>query len=117
MTEAKKALKVTPAASWKKAQEEIVELPSGNVVKLIRHNMYVMRKTGQVPDFARQVMDDADNATGDQKQDTVEWRVALAFVEPKVVTGKPKEGELSIDDIEDRDKAMVVSFLGASLGF
>jgi len=116
MTEARKS-KVTPAKDWKSAQEEVIELPSGNVARVMRHNMYVLRKTGQVPEFVRKVMDDAEEASVEQRQAAIEWRLAFAFIEPKVVTGEPKEGELSIDDISDPDKAKMVEYLGVSLGF
>jgi hypothetical protein len=104
--------KATAAASWKRAQPEEIKLPSGNTAALIRPNMYVLIKTGQVPDEMMRMLEGDDTLDFKEKQSAIEWQVSVAFAEPKVVLGEAQDGELSIDDVEDRDKSAVLEFIG-----
>jgi hypothetical protein len=109
MSEKKKT--ATPAAQWKKAEPELVELPSGNSAFLKRPNMYVLMKTGQIPEVVMRMMDGDENLTLIEKQFAMEWQVAIAFKEPRISVEGVLEGELNIDDIDDKDKNAVMTFL------
>lgn len=108
-----KSLKVaTPVGDWKKAEPESVVLPSGNIAKLSRPNMYVLIKTGRVPSEMMGLLEGDEDMSFLDRQSAIEWQVAQAFVEPEVVLGEREEGKLHIDDIEDRDKSFVIEFIG-----
>jgi len=107
--------KATPATGWKRAEPEAVKLPSGNTAMLRRPNMYVLIKTGQVPDEMMRMLEGDDTLSFEEKQRAIEWQVSVAFVEPEVVMGEAEGEKLSIDDIEDRDKSAVLEYVGGIL--
>jgi hypothetical protein len=111
---AKSLTKATPVTAWKKPEPESVTLPSGNVAKLTRPNMYVLIKTGQVPKEMMRLLEGDEEMTFIERQAALEWQVAIAFIEPEVVLGDPEDGKLHIDDLEDRDKQAVIEFIGSS---
>jgi len=104
--------KATPANGWKRAEAEAVKLPSGNTAMLRRPNMYVLIKTGQVPSEMMRMLEGDDDMTFEEKQRAIEWQVTVAFAEPEVVMGEATGEQLSIDDIEDRDKSAVLEYIG-----
>ena len=108
---AKTSKPATLASMWKKSEPESIKLPSGNVAILQRVNMYTAVKTGQVPSEMIRMLEGDDEMTFEERQRSVEWQCASVFVEPKVVVGEAGEGELSIDDIEDRDKSEVLNWI------
>jgi hypothetical protein len=96
---------------WKKSEPESIKLPSGNVAMLQRVNMYVLTKTGQLPSEMMRMLEGDEDMTFEERQRAVEFQVASAFVEPKVVVGEAGEGEISIDEVEDRDKSEVLNWV------
>jgi hypothetical protein len=106
--------KATPASMWRKTEPEAVKLPSGNTAMLERPNMYVRIKTGSVPKVMMRMLEGDETLSFEEKQEAIEWQCSIAFAEPKVVVGEPGEGELSIDEIEDRDKSFVLEWVGTA---
>lgn len=132
-----KNLKVTSAANWPKERMEgiLIELPSGVVARIRPVTMELFARQGKIPDsLTRALIEVTDAATpiqdkryeyeqrpGESRQ---EWEVNVAresiefgdeiiyaaFVEPKVVSGEPGEGEISILQIDPADRKYIISF-------
>lgn len=93
---------------------ELVELPSGNVARLLRPQLSVMLKRGQIPNpLLPAAVASMDGGVEDAKAalELVDFLVAAAFVEPKVTVDQDAgEGELSVDALSEADKAFVVKW-------
>jgi hypothetical protein len=107
-----KTLKPTAASAWKKIEPTAVKLPSGNTALLKKPNMYVLMKSGQIPDSIKKTLENGEDATFAEKQELIEYQISLTFINPEVTVDDKKEGVLHIDEIEDEDKTAVIEFIG-----
>lgn len=121
MTDNGKEPQVTSGSLWRKPREEgvVVPLPSGNIARLRPVALDVMITSGKLPDMLtplaaktlwtemepEDIGDVSELATG--MADLFGFVCKAAFIEPKVVDNPKKEDEISLDDIDFRDKAAV----------
>jgi hypothetical protein len=139
---AKSALKVTPAAKWKRGPAgELVAMPSGNVARLQRVSLEQIAMTGALPDSLSALINEVIQATI-QKRDITsaqweqEWakraeekvdfaqmvrmidQVApLVFLEPKIVAQPDYEaGEIALDDVEYPDRQFAFTWAMGEVG-
>ena len=109
--------KATTAAAWSRGPYE-VELPSGNKVKAYRPNLYVWKKTGQMPDEVWQTIlasSKDEDVSFDASWDAINWQISKCVVEPEVSLVQ-REGALCVDDIDDIDRRALMIELGIGLG-
>jgi hypothetical protein len=102
--------KATAATKWRQKDDPTVlhELPSGNVARLRKRvNLRALVRTGKLDAeipvaLARALSGDMSNPQ--EFLDAQDTLVALAFVEPEIVTdGKATNGAIHINDLEDED--------------
>jgi hypothetical protein len=116
---------VTSALEFKKRSEEkkrgqVVSLPSGITVRMIQPDIAKLIRKGYLP---AELVDVAINQakTGDTTKlkaedvkryyDFMDKMVCASIVEPKIVEGEnPGEDEVSVDDIDDRDKEYILDY-------
>jgi len=114
MTERKRP---TAAADWKQPQPQLVTLPSGNSALLRKPPLFLLLKTGRMPESVRAVLEKnlhLEIPTTDEMLLATEWLVSESFVEPRV-TLQPQDGAVCIDDLDDDDKQAVIERFGLSL--
>lgn len=114
----------TPVGDIKKqvlkrtVEGELVKLPSGIVVRLIRPNISYLLRTQKIPVDLMQVL--IKQAEGKSAQtydemvknaDAIDAILLEAFVEPKLVKENPTENELCVTDLEDADRGMAFLYV------
>jgi len=117
-------LKLTPVSEIKKRanvimrEGELVELPSGIVVRLARPSLAAMIKSGKIPDHlvsaaVKQLQGGQTLSAKEVREsiDVMEEVMMLGFVEPKLVRENPQEGEITFDDLSDDDRGFAYSYI------
>ena len=113
--------KPTSASEWRKAREvgEVVQLMSGKWIRLRPVSLDRLIMSGKLPDLltpvaARTLWIETDLETiGEQAElarsytELVNTIVPLAVMEPKIVENPQEDDEISLDDIEFRDKVAI----------
>ena len=117
-----KNLKVTPVSDWKKDLSEgsALELPSGKVAQLRRRSIFLLMKTGQIPNELRAIVQNfisspqgAREIAGENFEtmfELIDLVAKACFVYPKLVDEDKAElgtDEIYISDIEFDDKLYV----------
>lgn len=114
-------LSVTSGKEWRKANKEgfVIELPSGNVVKMRPVAIDALVMAGKIPDVLSSVaaeslwiQTDEDKLRGQTETikrytELVNLIVPLALLEPRVVDNPTSDDEIALDDIEFMDKTFI----------
>ena len=110
-----KPTKPTKPGEWGK--EDVLELPSGNVVRVRRPLLYVWMKTGQLSKETAETYRKSANdekPTLDERWDAMNEVLCKCVVEPEW-TLAPRDGSLHIDEVCDSDRAWLAMRLLVSL--
>jgi hypothetical protein len=105
----------TTADAWKRDEEELVELPSGNTARLKRPQLSVMIRRGEIPNpLLEAAASMAVDVLPENLAEAVELTdvlVASAFVEPKIALVDAGPDELPIEALSDPDKGFVAHWI------
>jgi hypothetical protein len=105
---------------WKKKTEggEILELPSGLIVRIKRPKLAVMMKNGIIPsDLLNMSLDVTTGKTSSNPADiqkaiqVMEIILMNSFIEPRLVEKIAGEGEIALEDLTDDDRAFAFAFV------
>ncbi len=111
------ALAPTGAGDWRN-DTTVMALPSGNVARLRRPQLFTWLAEGEIPNPLRAAVVEiagedtsGEVVTPEARARALFWIVARCFVDPVVVTDVDAgPGELHIRDIDDADKFRVVEW-------
>jgi hypothetical protein len=120
---------MTTRKEWREKRDQGVEilLPEyGDVVRIRPMDATFFLRTGRIPDYLAQTVDELINNSLNQvpvppkitSDKTVEWMkwldelVTYAMVSPKVVSTPQADDEISIDDIGYTDKLSIYRWFG-----
>lgn len=119
-----KPLQITSASDFRKksrkelVEGELVELPSGNVVRLARPSLANMIKDGRIPSsLIPAAMGTVQGATPQNAQElkksieVIDSVLIHSFVEPKLVKENPSDDEIELADLSDNDRAAAFSYV------
>ena len=102
------------------ADGEVLEFPSGLRVRLKRPQLASMIKEGIIPQTLLSTALDVSSGKEVKDTDGVQKAIEVmeiilykAFVNPKLVKENPKDGEISVDDLSDDDRAFAFGYVQA----
>ena len=118
-------LQPTPASEWRKPREEghPYRLPSGRVAMLAPVSIMSLMRAGKIPDpltpFAASLLyeeKDIEELAKEPEMAKASFTIAeaicmAAFRDPIVVEEPQAENEISLDDLDDMDKAWVMQVM------
>lgn len=108
-------LEVTSAKKWREKANEptTLTLPSGNTIKVRKPSTLGLLRKGIIPMNLFNVALGAQGGVNMAKMKPEEIKgfceflavyLCNAAIEPRIVTGEPKDGEVSLDDLSDDDQ-------------
>lgn len=120
-------MNTTSGKEWRKLREEglVIELPSGNVVRLRPVQLDMLLLLGRIPDALTQVVEDMifgrpnsllneDSQTIEDLRLLVEFYDAIcksSFVSPRIVDKPQADDEINIEDVSLEDRRFVAELV------
>lgn len=105
---------------WKNKAEkgEVLELPSGLKVRIKRPKLAVMMKSGIIPQDLLNISLDVTSGKATSNPADLQKAIQVmeiilmnSFVEPRLVEKEPKEGEITVNDLTDDDRAFAFAYV------